>query len=71
MPVTNCRPEPPCVVTDIPKRGCEGVRNLRSTTQQSIYLDKDFPIIRIILYVQVFAERSNKYDSHPSLVVIY
>ena len=28
MPVTNCRPEPPCVVTDIPKRAfvtCEKV----------------------------------------------
>ena len=24
MPVTNCRPEPPCVVTDIPKRDNNG-----------------------------------------------
>ena len=22
-----CRPEPPCVVTDIPKRGCENLDN--------------------------------------------
>ena len=34
-------------------------------------MHKDFPISKdIILYLQVFAERSNKYDSHPSLVVI-
>ena len=27
-PVMDCRPEPPCVVTDIPKRGTDKIFNL-------------------------------------------
>ena len=30
VPVTNCRPEPPCVVTDIPKRdNLQGKKNVK------------------------------------------
>ena len=30
-PVTDCRPEPPCVVTDIPKRAKESSRQVNTS----------------------------------------